>query len=182
MQPIEAARALLALHPDAVVVSSCGYISRDLHSAGDRPANFYLVGSMGMAAPVALGIALVRPDLQVLALDGDGAVMMNAGALAMIGNQRPRNFTHAVLDNRAHESTGGQPTVRPESLIELALAMGYEEARRVDRLADLRPAQRRPAFLQVAVQPRAAVAPRVRIEPPEMVARFRQALQSERRR
>ena len=70
-----------------------------------------MVGSMGCVTPVALGLALARPDLDVVALDGDGAALMRMGAFATLGTYGPSNLTHVPLDNGAHDSTGGQATV-----------------------------------------------------------------------
>ena len=127
---------LLDRHPDACLVASCGYPSRELFGAGDRPANFYLVGSMGMAGPVALGLATVRPDRLLVALDGDGSLLMNLGVLPMIAASRAR-LLHLVIDNGMHESTGGQQTVQRTDFAALALAAGYRSAARISRPGQL---------------------------------------------
>ncbi len=102
---------LLRRYAGAFVVSSCGYLSRDLFALADRPGHFYMLGSMGMAAPLALGVAIARPDALVLVLDGDGSFVMNLGATAMIASEAPPRLVHAVFDNGMHESTGAQQTV-----------------------------------------------------------------------
>jgi phosphonopyruvate decarboxylase len=119
------------------VLASTGYCGRELYAIEDRANHFYMVGSMGCVVPLALGLALARPDLDVLALDGDGAALMRLGAFATAGAYAPRNFTHLLLDNGAHDSTGGQATVSPAiSLAGVAAACGYE-AREYDDLAEL---------------------------------------------
>lgn len=95
---------------DNPIVSANGFISRDLQEVRDRASNFYMIGSMGLASSIGLGIALKKPKKKVYVLDGDGNILMNLGSLATIGSIKPRNLIHIVLDNQIHESTGGQPT------------------------------------------------------------------------
>jgi phosphonopyruvate decarboxylase len=117
---------------DGIIVSTTGMISRELYELreNENPVNherdFLTVGSMGHASSIALSIALQKPRIQVTCLDGDGAALMHMGALAAIGTKKPRNFCHIVLNNGAHDSVGGQPTIAP--LIDLpaiARACGY---------------------------------------------------------
>jgi phosphonopyruvate decarboxylase len=107
-------------------------ISRELYELREKenPVNhgrdFLTVGSMGHASSIALSVALQRPELHITCLDGDGAALMHLGALAAIGTKKPGNFCHIVLNNGAHDSVGGQPTIAP--LIDLpgiARACGY---------------------------------------------------------
>lgn len=157
----------------ALWVSSCGYISRDLHALGDGPDHFYLVGSMGMALPVALGVATARPDQLVVAVDGDGSALMNLTALPMCAALGVANLIHVVLDNGVHESTGGQHTIAASRLGELMAAAGYARVHDVRTVADL-PAGGLlpgPAGVHVHVAPRTAVAARVVPSPPTLVHR-----------
>ena len=82
----------------------------DLFAAGDRPRNFYTWGSMGLASSVGVGIALARPDVPVIVLDGDGSVLMNLGGLTTLARYRPRNLVHVIFDNESLLSVGGFPT------------------------------------------------------------------------
>lgn len=93
-----------------VIVSANGYISRDLYEVCDKPSNFYMIGSMGLASSIGLGIALKKPKKRVYVFDGDGNLLMNLGTIVTIGSLQPRNLVHIVFDNSSHESTGGQPT------------------------------------------------------------------------
>jgi len=93
-----------------VIVSANGYISRDLYKEFDKPRNFYMIGSMGLASSIGLGIALASPKRRVYVFDGDGNLLMNLGSIITIGMLQPRNLVHIVFDNNSHESTGGQPT------------------------------------------------------------------------
>jgi sulfopyruvate decarboxylase subunit beta len=92
------------------IVSSNGFMSRDLFEMNEKESNFYMIGSMGLASSIGLGIALKNPKKRVFIFDGDGNILMNLGSLVTIGSLKPKNLVHAVFDNNSHESTGGQPT------------------------------------------------------------------------
>ncbi|CAN7231774.1 phosphonopyruvate decarboxylase [Caballeronia sp. LjRoot31] len=126
-----------------VVLASTGFCGRELYAIDDRENQVYLVGSMGCVTPMALGLALSRPDLNVVALDGDGAALMRMGVFATLGAYGPANLTHLLLDNGAHESTGGQATVsqgvefaRIASACGYALALDGDDLSIIDRLFD----------------------------------------------
>ena len=118
-----------------VVVASTGFCGRELYALEDRSNQLYMVGSMGCVTPFALGLALARPDLNVVALDGDGAALMRMGAFATLGAYGPSNLTHVLLDNGVHDSTGGQATVSAQvSFANVAAACGYADAVESDDL------------------------------------------------
>ncbi|KOV63457.1 thiamine pyrophosphate-dependent enzyme [Streptomyces sp. MMG1121] len=176
----EVAGELLTRHPDAVIVSTCGFTSRELFNAADRPENFYLVGSMGMAAPIALGVALARPGRTVIALDGDGSLLMNLGVLPLIAAS-DAELLHVVVDNGMHESTGGQHTVQRSDFVALALASGYRDAARVEDGAALRAVRlttgEGPVLLHALTAPRTGgPGRRVTHTPQEIVQRVHGAL------
>jgi thiamine pyrophosphate-dependent acetolactate synthase large subunit-like protein len=110
MTRLEATRVVVELAGDAAIVASLGHPAYDLFAAGDRPQNFYTWGSMGLASSIGLGLALARPELRVIVLDGDGSLLMNLGSLATIGLFRPANLIVIVMDNEEYATTGGQPT------------------------------------------------------------------------
>jgi phosphonopyruvate decarboxylase len=110
MTRLEATRLIVDACPDAAIVASLGHPAYDLFAAGDRPRNFYTWGSMGLASSIGLGIALGRPELNVIVLDGDGSLLMNLGSLATIGLLQPPNLTLVIMDNELYATTGGQPT------------------------------------------------------------------------
>jgi phosphonopyruvate decarboxylase len=111
---------------EAAVVATTGYTGRALYAMGDLPNQLYLVGSMGCASSVGLGLALSEPGRRVIVLDGDGAALMRLGAMATVGHHRPPNLVHLLLDNESHESTGGQATVSASAdLAFVARACGY---------------------------------------------------------
>jgi thiamine pyrophosphate-dependent acetolactate synthase large subunit-like protein len=111
---------------DEPVVVSLGHPAYDLFTAGDRALNFYTWGSMGLTSSIALGVAMARPDRRVVALDGDGSLLMNLGSLATIGECSPSNLIVVVLDNGQYGTTGGQPTAtaRGADLEAAARSMG----------------------------------------------------------
>jgi thiamine pyrophosphate-dependent acetolactate synthase large subunit-like protein len=110
MNRIDATRLIVELAGDAPIIASLGHPAYDLFAAGDRPQNFYTWGSMGLASSIGLGLALARPDLRVIVLDGDGSLLMNLGSLATIGLLQPQNLVVVVMDNEEYATTGGQPT------------------------------------------------------------------------
>ena len=133
---------------ESVVIGSTGYTGRELFAIADRPNQFYMVGSMGCASSLGLGLSLALPEKQVLVADGDGAVLMRMGNLATIGAYGRDNYRHLLLDNAVHESTGGQATVSPAvSFAAIAKACGYRQASEATAMAGLE------AFLQASEGP-----------------------------
>lgn len=128
---------------NAVFVSTTGMASRELYELREKNrqkhnTDFLTVGSMGHASQIALGIALCKRDKTVICIDGDGAALMHLGALSTIGTQKPKNMVHIVLNNGAHDSVGGQPTVgRKINLCAIAEACGYGQAVCVRTRAEL---------------------------------------------
>jgi thiamine pyrophosphate-dependent acetolactate synthase large subunit-like protein len=106
----ELARDLVGSLTGQLLVTGLGNSSFDIYAAGDRPENFYTRGSLGLGPSVAFGLARGRPDDQVICVDGEGAVLMNLGALSTIGRYAPTNLICVILDNQAYQITGGQPT------------------------------------------------------------------------
>lgn len=110
MKRLDALRAIYPELEGRVVVTIMGAVSAELQSIGHRPNFFYLLHAMGLASSVALGIALTRPELGVVVLDGDGSILMNLGGLTTLARYRPRNLVHVVFDNETLLSVGGFPT------------------------------------------------------------------------
>ncbi|MBK8253917.1 MAG: hypothetical protein IPK82_14795 [Polyangiaceae bacterium] len=116
---------------DALIVCCNGMIGRELFTAKNRPANFYMIGSMGLGLSIGLGLAIAQPNKKVIVLDGDGNVLMGMNVLASVGSEQPKNLWHVVLDNQTHASTGGQRTISGNvHLEEVARAVGYKAAYR----------------------------------------------------
>lgn len=177
------ALALSLLADDDIVVAADGAISREAYREHDRPRTFYMLGSMGQVASIALGLAMTRRE-RVVALDGDGNLLMGFGGLAMVGGLKPPNLHHVVLDNGCYATTGGQPALsRVVDLAAAALGSGYRWARRCHAAGDARDALHSwlaapgPAFLDLPVEAADAdPAPRVPMTPERMAQRLRAAL------
>lgn len=110
MRRLDALNAIYARLEASVVVTIMGAVAAELQSIGHRPNFFYLQHAMGLASSMGLGIALARPDKQVVVLDGDGSILMNLGGLTTLARYRPRNLVHVVFDNESLLSVGGFPT------------------------------------------------------------------------
>ncbi|BCF91328.1 phosphonopyruvate decarboxylase [Paraburkholderia sp. PGU16] len=177
----EALQRVIAHTPlnSTVVLASTGFCGRELYAIDDRPNQLYMVGSMGCITPFALGLALTRPDLHVVALDGDGAALMRMGVFATLGAYGPSNLTHILLDNGAHDSTGGQSTVSPQvSFAGVAAACGYASAVEgddvglIDELFASPPADG-PRFVRIAIRRGTPDGlPRPTITPPDVKTRL----------
>src|SRR5204863_441246 len=98
------------LKNEEAVIGGIGNTNFDLWAAGHRPQNFYMLGSMGLAFPIALGVALAQPKRRVFALEGDGSLLMQVGSLSTIATLAPKNLTMVVMDNGIYQITGAQPT------------------------------------------------------------------------
>ncbi len=163
----------------AVVVATTGYTSRELCAIADRASQLYVVGSMGCASSVGLGVSLASPGVRVVVVDGDGAALMRMGAIATLGRYGRDNLVHIVLDNGMHESTGGQPTLSGSvSFAVVAAACGYAPALEGDDLAVLDTvldptAAGGPRFAALKIRPGVErEPPRPKLSPEQVRARF----------
>ena len=162
---------------DTVLIASTGFNGRELYAIDDRANQLYMVGSMGCAVSLGLGLSLVRPDKKIVDIDGDGAELMRLGNMATVGAYAGDNFYHLLLDNHAHESTGGQATV--SSAVDfpaLAAACGYQDVfhantlrRDIDRFLQARA----PAFMYSETSEGVSAGlPRPSIKPAEVARRL----------
>ena len=121
-----------------VVVTIMGAVAAELQSLGHRPNFFYLQHAMGLASSMGLGIALSRPEVQVVVFDGDGSILMNLGGLTTLARYRPRNLTHVVFDNESLLSVGGFPTATStgSDIAGMAKAAGIARSSTVTTLED----------------------------------------------
>jgi thiamine pyrophosphate-dependent acetolactate synthase large subunit-like protein len=115
---------------EEAIVAGIGFTNFDLWGAARRPQNFYMLGSMGLALPIAFGVAIAQPGRRVFGLEGDGSILMQLGALGTIAARRPKNLAMIVWDNAAYQITGGQPTATATAvdLVEVARASGLEKS------------------------------------------------------
>jgi phosphonopyruvate decarboxylase len=174
------------LRPTDLVIAATGYTGRELYALEDRSEQLYMVGSMGCAMSLGLGLALAQPKRRVIVLDGDGAVLMRMGGLATVGYERPPNLIHVLLDNQMHESTGGQSTVSHSvDFCAIAAACGYPVTKRVMKPEEVAAFLEHPdgealSLLHVRILPGTPEAlPRPTIKPYEVAARFRKHIKEE---
>jgi sulfopyruvate decarboxylase subunit beta len=137
--------ALQAVYPDlerCVVVTIMGAVAAELQAIGHRSNFFYLQHAMGLASSMGLGIALARPELQVVVFDGDGSILMNLGGLTTLARYRPRNLLHVVFDNESLLSVGGFPTATStgSDIAAIAAGAGIPRTATVTTLDDFRAA------------------------------------------
>ena len=174
--------ALKAVGDDPVVHAN-GYICRESFSVADRPQSFYMIGSMGLAGAIGLGLALARPEGRTVVFDGDGNLLMNLGILAMIGGRRTLNLLHLVFDNEVYGSTGNQASPSREVRLDrLAAGAGYRTVAAVTTAGELegtlhsaRTAEG-PHFVLIKVTREEAEAPRIPYSPAALRDRFRAAV------
>ncbi|MCL6459421.1 MAG: phosphonopyruvate decarboxylase [Gorillibacterium sp.] len=126
-----------------VYLATTGKTGRELYDIADHAGNFYMVGSMGCISPFGLGLALTQKKKDIIVIDGDGSLLMRMGVLATIGCYGPSNLLHILLDNNAHDSTGGQKTVSHNlDFVQIAAASGYARSIYVHHLSELEDALR----------------------------------------
>jgi len=138
MRRLDAMQAIYAQLEQHVVVTIMGAVAAELQSIGHRPNFFYLQHAMGLASSMGLGIALSRPELTVIVLDGDGSLLMNLGGLTTLARYRPKNLVHIVFDNESLLSVGGFPTATStgSDLAAIAAAAGVPRTETVHTLQD----------------------------------------------
>jgi phosphonopyruvate decarboxylase len=187
----EALRAAVSALTSEPVVHANGYVCRESFAVKDRIENFYMIGSMGMASAIGLGVALAVPSRSTVVFDGDGNLLMSLGILPMIGGgpvmgrARPGNLVHVVFDNALYGSTGGQASPsRTVGLHHIARAAGYERATAVAGADELHAAVATavagggPSFILARVTSEEQPAPRIPYSPEEIRDRFRSYLVS----
>lgn len=149
----EIIRHIVTASGEDPIVSTTGKTSRELFeirvsNGQDHKYDFLTVGSMGHSSSIALGVAINKPDIRIWCVDGDGAVLMHMGAMALLGANKPNKLIHVVINNGAHETVGGMPTVADHiNLVAIAKACGYPNAACVETFdtldAELESAKRR---------------------------------------
>ena len=117
-------RLVASLKGDEAIIGGIGNTNFDLWAAGQRPQNFYMLGSMGLACPIALGVALAQPNRRVIGIEGDGSILMQLGCLGPIAAQAQKNLTIIIMDNGVYQITGKQPTLTSRGADIVAIARG----------------------------------------------------------
>jgi phosphonopyruvate decarboxylase len=177
LEAIAAARKALGHEP---VIHANGYMCRESFSLGDRPENFYMLGSMGLASAIGLGLALTHRSTPTVVLDGDGNLLMNLGILPLAASLRPPRFVHVVFDNEVYGSTGSQRSITAEIRLDrMAEAAGYRtvtavtEADAITRAIRTALDREGPHFVLAKVTTEEASVPRIPYTPHELRDRFR---------
>jgi len=164
------------------IVSANGLISRDLYEVNDKPTNFYMIGSMGLASSIGLGVALKNPKKRVYVFDGDGNILMNLGSLVTICSLKPKNLVHFIFDNKSHESTGGQPTNSSEielgKIVQAAKCKTFKVYTRnqIKKIIPKIKKESGPILVLVKIDKGGAKSRRVNIKPPNIKDRFMKSL------
>ena len=129
MARYEAIKEIMECHDEELVICNIGFPSRELYEINDRPKNFYMIGSMGLASSIGLGLALAKPYEDVVVIDGDGSLLMNMGSLVTVFANNPSNLTWIVIDNGAYGSTGNQDTyAQVVDLVDIARGVGFKNS------------------------------------------------------
>jgi thiamine pyrophosphate-dependent acetolactate synthase large subunit-like protein len=164
------------------IISANGFISRDLFEICDKNSNFYMIGSMGLASSIGLGVALKSTKKKIFVFDGDGNILMNLGSLITIGIIKPKNLVHVIFDNSSHESTGGQPTATNKiQLSKIAKSANYKvfqvktknQLVRILQKIKLIPG---PIMIIVKIEKGGVISKRINIEPSKIKNRFMNSL------
>ncbi len=164
------------------IISANGFISRDLFEVCDKNSNFYMIGSMGLASSIGLGVALKNTKKKIFVFDGDGNILMNIGSLITIGVTKPENLVHIIFDNTSHESTGGQPTATDKiQLSKIAKSVNFKvfqvktkkQLVKILQKINLIPG---PIMLIVKIENGGIISKRINIESTEIKNRFMRSL------
>ena len=176
---MEIAMEEIGEHP---IISANGYISRDLFNILDKKNNFYMIGSMGLASSIGLGVALKNTKKKIFVFDGDGNILMNLGSLITIGMTEPKNLVHVIFDNSSHESTGGQPTATNKiQLSKIAKSANYKvfQVKTKNQLVKILQKIKLipgPIMIIVKIEKGGVISKRINIEPTKIKNRFMNSL------
>ncbi|MDI6724683.1 MAG: sulfopyruvate decarboxylase subunit beta [Methanobacterium sp.] len=174
MERIEAIKKIAESLEDELVICNIGFPSRELYHVKDSSTHFYMLGSMGMASSIGLGLALSQKK-KVVVFDGDGSVLMNMGTLVTIFSQNPENYILVVFDNQCYGSTGSQCTYTTEvDLAKIAESVGFKNIFVFEEKINFREVleSKGPVFVHMKVKPGNADVPVIDMEPEEIKERF----------
>ncbi|MTK63626.1 MAG: sulfopyruvate decarboxylase subunit beta [Methanobacterium sp.] len=176
MKRIEAIEKLSSSLTDELVICNIGFPSRELHHLKDSPNQFYMMGSMGLASSIGLGVAMSTTK-RVVVIDGDGSVLMNMGSMVTVCNQNPKNLVWIVLDNECYGSTGSQCTYASSfQLGDLAKSIGFINVFSFDLNSEIDFSEVLSSeglvFVHIKVEPGNADVPVIPMEPEEIRDRF----------
>lgn len=179
MERIKAIKKIADELTDQLVICNIGYPSRELYHVKDSSTHFYMLGSMGMASSIGLGLAMAQ-ERKVIIFDGDGSLLMNLGSLVTIYSQNPKNLILVILDNECYGSTGSQCTYASTvNLKKVAEAVGFNKSYYFNDNIDFKPILQSegPVFVHVKVSPGNADVPVIPLEPEEIKDRFKREIE-----
>ena len=174
MERIEAIKEIAESLDDELVICNIGFPSRELYAVKDSPTHFYMLGSMGMASSIGLGLAL-SSKRKIVVFDGDGSVLMNMGTLVTIFSQNPKNLILIVFDNQCYGSTGSQCTYTTKiDLLEVAKSVGFKNRFVFEEEINFKEVlnAKGPVFVHMKVKSGNADVPVIDMEPEEIKERF----------
>lgn len=178
MKRFDAITKIVEALNDELIVCNLGTPCRELYSILDRPSHFYMLGSMGLASSIALGVALAQPNRVVWCIDGDGSILMNLGSLSTIANNQPNNLTLIIIDNSSYGSTGNQRTYTSgkTNLKTIAEGSGFKSITIIEKEGDIVHVLRSLGigchFVLIKTQPGNAQVDNIPLLPKEIKARF----------
>lgn len=178
MARYEAIEEIIKNIDEELIVCNIGFPSRELYEIDDRDENFYMIGSMGLASSIGFGLALAKPDKDVVVIDGDGSLLMNMGSLVTIFANNPKNLTWIVIDNGAYGSTGNQDTyAQVIDLVEIAKSVGFKNSYNFKDI-DLKEIIKSDdaSFIVYNTEPGNSKAPIIDLTPLEIKKRFMEAI------
>ena len=164
------------------IISANGFISRELFNTYEKKSNFYMLGSMGLASSIGLGVALRNPKKTIYVFDGDGNILMNMGSMTTIGTIKPKNLVHIIFDNSIHESTGGQPTNSKKiDLGKIAQCVNYktfvaQDEKELEKIMKNIKFGKGPILLKIKISKTTKIEKRISIEPTEIKSRFQKSI------
>jgi len=164
------------------IISANGFISRELFNTYEKKSNFYMIGSMGLASSIGLGVALKNPKKMIYVFDGDGNILMNLGSMTTIGKLKPKNLIHIIFDNQIHESTGGQSTNSKNIELEkIAKSVNYKtfvakEKKGLERIIKKIRYVEGPILIKIKISKTKNIGKRISIEPEKIKSRFQESL------
>jgi len=167
---------------DEPIISANGFISRELFNTYEKKSNFYMIGSMGLASSIGLGVALKNPKKLIYVFDGDGNILMNLGSLTTIGKIKPKNLIHIIFDNQIHESTGGQSTNSKNIELEkIAKSVNYKifvarEKKELERIIKKLKCDEGPILIKIKISKTKNIGKRISIKPEKIKSRFQESL------
>ena len=179
MARYEAIKDIMKDIEDELIICNIGFPSRELYEIDDRDKNFYMIGSMGLASSIGFGLALAKPNEDIVVIDGDGSLLMNMGSLVTIFANNPSNLTWIVIDNGAYGSTGNQDTyAQAIDLVDIAKSVGFKNSydfKDIDLKEVIK--SENASFIVYKTEPGNSKAPIIDLSPIEIKERFMKSIE-----